>query len=200
MAWRGAAEFWDFSEGTRGGDQAGVVPPTEEAFVLGEGWRGLSGTWELQEHGGNAVLAGAAEQGTAVSLNGRTRAAKGVYGATVVPQGNCKSASLLFQVSDDLQQGFECRLGDRVLLRSLDGRDLWEQGGFAWKAGEAYRLEGIVVTDRVSLRVLDAAGAVLLESEECYVSDTNNTRQGGLGFKLEGGAARFSEWEVLSQD
>ncbi len=103
-------------------------------------------------------------------------------------------------MSEDLQKGFECRLGEGVRLRSLDGRDLWTKGDVPWKAGVPYTLEGIVLTDRVSLRMLDASGAVLVQSEECYVSDTNNTRQGGLGFKLEGGAAHFSDWSVPSRN
>ena len=57
-----------------------------------------------------------------------------------------------------------------------------------------YRLEGVVDTDRVQIRLLDATGKVMAESVERYVSDTNNERVGQLGVSCAGGTATFTDW------
>ena len=62
--------------------------------------------------------------------------------------------------------------------------------------GAPYVVEGVVVTDRASMRILDTAGNVLLKTDDFYVSDTNNTRIGGIGFQTVNGAALVADWAL----
>ncbi len=88
-------------------------------------------------------------------------------------------------------------LWDRRLLlalRSAAGQTLWQGGGTRCTGVGEFILEGVVTTDRVRVRLLDASGRVLSESVERYVSDTNNSRTGALGLRCESGPAEFREW------
>lgn len=196
QTWKGTAEFWGFSEQTR-------ATPVETVAAtpspLGEEWRVLDGQWKWRNPE-KSVLEGIAKDGAATALCLNARGARCLFRCRAVPKEGTQSVSLLFQVNPDLSQGFECRLENGVLLQSLDGRELWRKDDFAWKTGKAYILEGIVVTDRVSVRVLDDAGKALLRSEECYVTQTNNDREGLIGFRIKGASAEFSEWSVTPSE
>ena len=50
----------------------------------------------------------------------------------------------------------------------------------------------------MSFRISDTEGNVLFNGGEFYVSDTNNTRIGGIGFQTTGGIAQFADWSVRS--
>jgi hypothetical protein len=196
QTWHGTGQFSAFM-----GDVAPAVPAAaaEAAVVdLGQGWRALNGQWDWQddahqglrcrEGAGVATAVGATITGGRGTFRGRAKA----LGATAV--------ALLFQVSPDGREGFECRLGPEGLaLRTSTGQVLWEGNTVRCAAGTAVTLEGVVTTDRVRIRVLDAEGKLLAESLERYVSDTNNARLGGLGFRCEGGPAEFSAWSWTAE-
>jgi hypothetical protein len=190
--WKGSATFWDFAVEAR--------PPVEDlpvlaASELGPGWRVFNGSWHWAdpEH---RVVWQVAEKGLCTALNVEAAADKGVYSGRVFAGRGTSSVALLFQVSTDLKQGFECRLGQGISLRAMDGKVLWEKPDFIWESGQAYQLEGVVLTDRVRIRVLDQSGRPMIESDECYVSGQNNARKGCLGLRSEGGTVQFTQWTV----
>ncbi len=200
QTWKGTARFWDFNDATRTEGAASVEAPKVAAVSsLGKAWRVSSGQWAPVGTDGKAVAQKAAS-GAAVAVNTTSQGAKGTYGCRVTPGKGTKSVSLLFQTAADLSTGFELRMGEGLLLRSLEGRELWDLKGFTCEAGKAYVLEGTVITDRVRVRVLDGAGKVLAASEDRYVSDTNNTRQGHLGLRTEDGPAEFTAWSITKSE
>lgn len=197
QTWKGMASFCDFSDAslsTKAGDSS-VLPSTP----LGAGWNVFEGGWRL---GGvnEKVLLHDTGNGIATAVNTEMSASKGTYSAVIRPGQSTTRVSLLFQASADGKEGFECRLEKGVSLRSLDGRTLWEKPEFLWETGRSYRVEGIVVADRVRISIGDETGKMLIQSEECYVSDRNNARKGHLGFRLEGGAAQFAQWNVQASE
>lgn len=200
QTWKGTARFWDFSDATRATGAAPVEKPKVAAVSpLGKAWRVPSGQWAPVGTDGKAV-AQKGLSGEAVAVNTASQGAKGTYKCRVTPGKGTKSVSLLFQTAPDLSKGFELRMGEGLLLRSLEGREHWDLKGFTWEAGRSYVLEGTVITDRVRVRVLDGAGKVLAASEDRYVSDTNNTRQGHLGLRTQDGSAEFSAWSITKSE
>lgn len=193
QTWKGTAQFHDFSEQTRA--KVARIVAAGQASPLGEGWRMFDGMWRWVDDTKNA-LEQTAESGTGTLLCLGARGARAVFRCRVAPGEKTQAVALLFQVSPDLSEGFECRLEKGAVLRTLEDRTLWQKDDFAWQPGAAYVLEGIVVNDRVRVRVLDAEGTELLRSEECYVTQANNDREGLLGFRTDGGPAQFSDWSV----
>jgi hypothetical protein len=194
MTYVGKGRFWDFSDETRVAE-AGEATEGFAGAPLGEDWVVSGGDWAWANDARTA-LAQKAAKGTTAAVNTALTGTKGTYRASITPQEGAKAVGLLFQVSPDMEEGFEIRLGDGVTLQTLSGRTLFEKPDFAWMPGKTYLIEGIVVTDRVSLKVSDTEGGVLLKGDDFYVSDTNNTRVGGIGFKTNDGAAQFADWSV----
>ncbi|MBT7298081.1 MAG: hypothetical protein HN849_01130, partial [Victivallales bacterium] len=150
-------------------------------------WQGTDGDWQLAK----GTLRSLGKQGTA--LCDTLRGGRGVSRCRVVAEG-ASAVSLLFQYTPRIA-GFECRLdGKGVTLADAKGKTIWSDPKIRLAKGTAYRLEGIVDTDRIMVRVLDDAGNVLVASVERYVSDTNNDRIGTLGVSCAGGPAIFSDW------
>jgi hypothetical protein len=193
QTWHGTAQYWDFSDQTRA--VAAVSAEETKASALGPDWSVTAGDWEWTDDTKQAVRQTAAS-GEATVLNNAVQGDRAVFRCQVMPGDGVEAVGVLFQMSPDLKEGFACRLGKGVQLNAMDGRTLWRKDDFAWSAGKPYIVEGIVVTDRVSIRVLDEKDAVLVQSDMCYVTDANNTRQGVLGFRTENGTAEFTEWSV----
>lgn len=191
MTYIGKGRFWDFSDATRVSEAAATVEGPA-ASMLGSEWVVSGGVWTWH----NEAILQNEREGLAAAVNKAVTGAKGVYSATITPQQDAQAVSLLFQVSPDMKEGFEIRLEKGLLLRTLSGRVLYEKPDFVWTGGTSYLVEGIVVTDRVSVRVSDPAGNVLLKTDDYYVSDTNNTRIGGIGFQTLNGTAEFINWAV----
>ena len=182
QTWRGRGSFWPAADPATG--VAETVPAIKE---LGGGWQGTDGDWQLAK----GTLRSLGKQGTA--LCDTLRGGRGVSRCRVVAEG-ASAVSLLFQYTPRIA-GFECRLdGKGMTLADAKGKTIWSDPKIRLAKGTAYRLEGIVDTDRIMVRVLDDAGNVLVASVERYVSDTNNDRIGTLGVSCAGGLATFSDW------
>ena len=120
--WRGTGSFWDFSEGTRDpGRVAVAVAPAEAARPgLGRAFRVLSGDWvwatgseedaKATDTPGRVGLA-CTGAGDARVVSKSTHGARGLFSCAVVPGKSARSVSLLFQVDDQGNTGFECRIG-----------------------------------------------------------------------------------------
>ncbi len=193
QTWQGTGRFTPFPEATGTGvaSQAGQMAGRRPAEGLGTGWRAIEGKWRLDESGKVLRQVATAASGTAL-FNGLAGAA-GSFRCTVVPRG-AAAVALLFQVDEELTEGFECRLGQGVQLRTLEGKILWEDTAFPWRRDQRYVLQGIVMTDRIQVRIRDTEGNELSRSVERYVADTNNDRIGVIGFRTQGGRADFSDW------
>jgi hypothetical protein len=181
QTWRGTGSFWPDASAV-----AGTVESAPVATGLGGGWTATSGDWQLAK----GTLRCTSDEGMA--LCDQVRGARGVFHCEVTAEG-ATGVSLLFQRSPEA--GFECRLdGKGVTLADAKGKTMWSDPKVPLAKGASYQLEGVVDTDRVMVRVLDAAGKVLVQSVERYVSDTNNDRVGVLGVSCTGGPAVFSGW------
>ncbi|MCC6694275.1 MAG: hypothetical protein IT365_01465 [Candidatus Hydrogenedentes bacterium] len=191
QTWKGTAEFQMMPSGS-----TAVAAPGSTAPAAMPGWQVLSGEWTHQD---GAVEGKAASGAPARTLNTGLRGAKGVWTCRVTPASADTAFALLFQAGSKAGEGFQLSVGKDVVLSQLDGRVLWRQDEVKRAPGELI-LEGIVSTDRVRVRVADAAGQTLAESTDCYVSDTNNTRQGVLGVEVANGAARFSGWAYAATE
>jgi len=194
QTWRGTGVFTPEVAGT----PAGTTPASAAAADLGNGWRAESGQWAWADNS-HQRLARRDRQGTASARCEALQGGRGTFHCRVTLAG-ATAASLLFQLSPDGREGFEARFSaDGLALRDAAGQTLW-QGGEARCAGTGeFVLEGIVATDRIRVRLLDAGGRVLTASLERYVSDTNNARTGALGVRCEGGPAEFREWRWTAE-
>lgn len=194
MTYLGKGRFWDFSDETR---VANAAAPADsfEASSLGPDWSISGGQWAWADDT-KTLLVQKAQEGRAAAIHTALTGSKGTYRAAVTPRKGAKAVSLLFQVSPDMKEGFEVRLGEGIALRTLSGRTLFEKPDFSWTPGETYIVEGIVITDRVSLKVSGTEGRVWLQGDDFYVSDTNNTRIGAIGFQTIDGTAQFADWSI----
>lgn len=183
QTWRGTGSFWP--EGETTGEQ-----PAAAVTDLGEGWQAAGGQWKLAD----GTLAGTADQTPAQARCTTVQGARGVFRCRAVSHG-ATGLSLLFQQAPDGTAGFACQLNQQGLkLNDASGKTLWSSDAVRLAQEVPYRLEGVVDTDRVRIRLLDDTGKVLAESVERYVSDTNNERVGQLGVSCTGGRATFTDW------
>ncbi|MFO7976232.1 MAG: hypothetical protein R6V12_16540 [Candidatus Hydrogenedentota bacterium] len=194
MTYIGKGRFWDFSDETRVAASSGPAE-VSPAGTLGPEWAINGGDWSWATDTKTAVVQ-RAQEGTAAALNTAITGSKGIYRVSITPQKGAQSVSFLFQVSPDMKEGFEVRLGKGIALRTITGRTLFEKTNFTWDPGKTYIVEGIVVTDRVSFRISDGEGNMLLKADDFYVSDSNNTRMGGIGFRTIDGVAQFADWSI----
>ena len=192
QTWKGTARF----RGIRvGSDLEGDRPMAAQMPDQPPGWQIVAGNWNWPETSERPTVIGDGTAEAARALCDRVSGARGVWSATVTPGPNAESAALWFQVNPALTGGFILRLEDsEAALLTVGGRVLWQTTSEHPLSNATYTLEGIVATDRVRVRVLDASRQPLVESSDCYVSDTNNDRTGILGLEVVGGTATFSEW------
>ncbi|MCL4694764.1 MAG: hypothetical protein KJ060_19905, partial [Candidatus Hydrogenedentes bacterium] len=191
QTWRGTARFGPIQVSEQSSSDATMPSAT---LPGPEGWKVLSGAWLESGEGGNASLRVDGGESPARIVNESIQGAKGVWTCSVVPETGASEFGLLFQVDPDLKRGFLLRIADsEVSLNTVEGRTLWQQTFQGFAPGHELILEGIVATDRIRIRVSQVDGTVLVESSDCYVSDTNNDRIGGMGFACTGDA-QFSGW------
>lgn len=204
--WRGSVEFWAFSEGT----QAAPVPTKpRERSPLGPEWAIVGdGQWQWA---GSQKTALRQTSGTATTSIVHTgiRGARGSWRCTVRTDTETRCAGLLFQVDAKLREGFLCLLRPgRLSLHDLSQQTeqthqlkvSWESTSCEWQPGGSYVLEGLVVTDRVAVRLLSSDGkTAICESPEVYVSDRNNERRGHIGLTTRAGPGMFSSWSFTPE-
>ncbi|MBT3375291.1 MAG: hypothetical protein HN742_23325 [Lentisphaerae bacterium] len=194
QTWRGTGRFRDFSAETRVGaaPATGATSPTD--IRLSGGWNVRSGSWE--DRPAAAGKSGSIHQTQAAgqALCSATAGARGTFSVDALPGKGTERISLLFQVDKELQEGFELRIDQGCELRTMDGDVLWKAPGRVLRDGQQLTLEGIVLTDRVQVRISDSTGNELAKSPDCYVPDTNNTRSGFLGVSCTG-PAKFTNWQ-----
>lgn len=195
QTWRGTGEFTPDAGAVLAPAAAppASAPVTAPVADLGNGWRAESGQWAWAD-AAHQRLQRRDREGTATARGTMIQGGRGTFRCRVSLAG-ASAASLLFQLSPDGREGFEARFDtDGLALRSAAGQTLWQGGGTRCTGVGEFILEGVVTTDRVRARLLDASGRMLAESVERYVSDTNNTRTGALGLRCESGPAEFREW------
>lgn len=196
--WSGQAEFWGFSDATR--DQsAPLMKPIAHTSDLGDGWLADGESdWFWSDPPKRTRLGQRGKSQQSVALNTQIARSQGTWRCAVQPGSESAAVGLVFQASRDQQQGFVCLVSrDGARLEDLQGKTLWENAQWTWQSGEEYVLEGIVLTDRVAMRVKTADGkTILTASPDIYVAETNNSRQGHLGLLVRGGTAGFHDWET----
>lgn len=188
--WIGSAEFWGFREGP-------AVPAlTAQPSTIGPGWMASPGATAGWLGEGQTVLRLAGDD--VWCLNEDLKGARGAWRGTVTVGEGTAAAGLLFQAAPDLSAGFRAVLEPgRFSLQdlALGSPTRWEDTASPWQVGRAYVIEAKVMTDRVSVRLLDAqTDDVISESPAVYVSDRNNDREGRLGFWVSGGEAWSQDW------
>lgn len=199
-SWKGAAQFADFGVG-----DAKAIPITRAPMAvppLGPEWViGGKGRWKWCDLAKGRIQQ-SASTGVTSALHVSTSGALGTWQCRLrIPKGT-KAAGLVFQAARDSSAGFICLLSKApgqspLQLRDLSGRCLWEEPEGKWQYETEYLLQGRVVVDRVSFKLLTADGkSVLAESVDVYVPDTNNDRSGNIGFITADGPAEFWDWTM----
>jgi hypothetical protein len=199
QTWRGTAEFADFQERADAGRQersaAEPSPPDDDTV---RGIRVVSGDWQSPSP---ATFTRTDERGVGAAVVSDRTASKGLYRGRVSYSKAGGTVEFLFQVDPELEQGFACRLGaEGVTVVTMDGRTLWSDLDFACPPDTVFTVEGVVMTDRVQARVLDADGALLAESVPLYVSDRNNSRQGSVGIRCTDTRATLADWTITPEE
>ena len=192
--WKGSVEFWGFSEGAAPGEAT-----VAQESKLGAGWSELSGAWKWSPNRGRQLVQTAA--GEATCLETQTTGAKGTWRCDALWPEGTEGVGLLSQANADLTEGFRVLLTEgHVSLTDLAQPETprWQADSAELKPGSRYTLEGLVQTDRIVVRVLRGE-QLLAESPAAYVSDTNNERQGCIGFTCTG-PAQFARWSFKVEE
>lgn len=192
QTWGGQAEFWGFM----GEASSTVVVEPPDTTELGLGWHRLSGEWSVDAAARSLTLT----DGEGACANRQIEGSKGIWRVTLSNADQARRASLLFQVSGDLSEGFALEVdqeGARLVDLSRPDEPRWRAAG-VHLGRDAMTLEGIVETDRVRVRIL-VGDQVVVESPAVYVSDRNNTRRGWLGVSGDG-PVRFADWVYESAE
>ena len=188
--WEGPADFWDFSGQTTAAAKTAKKPAPD---TLGRPWLTLGDgkwNWANQERK-RLVQAGPCRQ--AVALDTAKARTLGTSSYFVRKSAEAKAAGLIFQADEALASGFLALMtDDGPRLETLDGKTLWQADKWTADPNREYRLEGVVMTDRVSLRVYDGTdpSQLLTASPDVYVPESNNSRSGYFGV-IARGAAEF---------
>lgn len=200
QTWRGTGRFRDFSAATviSGGSTAPPAPPRTD--VLRAGWTVATGTWTQPAASNNsAEIIAHTGSGPGEAHCSMIKGARGTFSVRVEPGAKARSVALLFQVDPKGRLGFELRLGvGGCELRTFAGDVLWKDPELTLSAGKWAILEGMVLTDRLQVRIADGTGKELAASPDCYVSDTNNERVGHLGVRCHG-PAEFADWKWVGE-
>ena len=201
--WRGPAEFWAFTEKSTG---ARATSGESTTGSLGRAWLTLGdGEWKWAEpEQKRLVQVGSCRQAAALNImKGR---AQGTSSCFVRKSPAAKAAGVVFQADRSLTSGFLALMTDAgPRLESLSGKTLWQADQWAAGATGEYRLEGVVTTDRVAMRVYDGKdpSRLLLASPDIYVPESNNSRVGYSGVVARG-AAEFrrtgKDWCLVAAD
>ncbi len=191
--WEGPADFWDFAGKTT---IATTTAKRPAADALGLPWLTLGdGKWNWATPGRTRLVqAGPCRQ--AVALNMKKTRTLGTSSCFVRKSPETEAAGLVFQADKSLTDGFLALMtDDGPRLETVAGKTLWQADKWTVDANREYRLEGVVMTDRVSLRVYDGAdpSRLLIASPDVYVPESNNSRPGYFGV-IARGAAEFRGW------
>ncbi len=191
--WKGPADFWGFT-----GEAAAPTATSKRsaADALGTPWltRG-DGKWNWVGQQRMAIVqAGPCRQ--AVALTTERPRSLGTSSCFVRKSPEAKAAGVVFQADKHLANGFLALMtDDGPRLETLGGKVLWQADRWTADTNREVRLEGVVMTDRVSMRVYDGGdpSRLLITSPDVYVPETNNSRLGHSGM-LARGAAEFRCW------
>lgn len=191
--WRGQAEFWGFTRESTGVD---AIVKHSTSNALGERWLTLGdGEWKWAgEQKTGLVQAQACRQ--AAALHTEKASSLGVSSCYVCKSPEAKAAGVVFQADRSLGSGFLALMtDDGPRLETLGGKTLWQADKWTGHANGKYRLEGIVMTDRVAMRVYDGkdSSRVVAASPDVYVPESNNSRTGFSGVVARG-PAEFWRW------
>lgn len=191
--WRGQAEFWGF---TRESTDGVAVADRSMANVLGESWLTLGdGEWKwADEKETGLVQAQASRQAAAIHTEKAN--SLGVSSCYVCKSPDAKAAGVVFQADRSLGSGFLALMtDDGPRLEALGGKTLWQADKWNADANGKYRLEGVVMTDRVAMRVYDGedSSRLVVASPDVYVPESNNSRAGYSGVVARG-PAEFWRW------
>ncbi len=191
--WRGQAEFWGFM-----GESADVdaVAAHSASNVLGESWLTLGdGEWKWAGEKKMGLVQAEACR-LAAALHTENARSLGVSSCYVRKSRGAKAAGVVFQADRSLGSGFLALMtDDGPRLETLEGKTLWQTDEWTADANGEYRLEGVVMTDRVAMRVYDGKepSRLVVASPDVYVPESNNSRVGYSGVVARG-AAEFRRW------
>ncbi len=195
QTWLGTAEFSAFPGA---GEAGGPAVTTPTASTLGPGWAELGGVtaaWTATAGESPVALTAGAAPGAA--LVPRISGIAGTWRATITP-GEGSAAGLAIQASAALDQGLLLTLDTegRVTLTEIGvATPIWSTEAPV-RAGVAHTVELVRLTDVVSVRVVDADGAVLAQRDRCYIPARFNALEGRLGLTVDRGSASFSGWKL----
>ena len=191
--WRGTAEFWGFMG--RSTDSL-TVAGKPSVNALGPLWLTLGGgEWKwADDEQTRLVQIGVSCQ--TVTLKTDERRSLGTTSCLVRRLSDGEAAGVVFQADRRLQDGFVAlmtKAGPR--LETLEGKILWQAEQWTGDTNGEYRLEGIVMTDRVAMRVYDSkeSSRLLIASPDVYVPESNNGRAGYSG-AIARGRCEFGRW------
>ncbi|MBN1344470.1 MAG: hypothetical protein JXQ73_17405 [Phycisphaerae bacterium] len=182
--WKGASDFWAFSEGTQLAGAAG------KPAAATEGPKASASGFEIVGSGSQRHIVHASKE-SHTWIDTSIKGIHGLWRVTVAPKGDGRF-DLCFQISERGDVGFLARLdieGGKTILKLMERPDkvLWFSKPIQYKVGTSYVLEGMTTTDRVRARLYSGDGKTLLtDSDQNYVSDAHNTRTGYLGLGASG--------------
>jgi hypothetical protein len=190
QTWKGTADF--------GPIVFSAAPESEKPMIGDEhtppGWQIVSGDWVWETQEDRLIVRGQGGESVAQVFDQNVTGNRGRWSCVVTAGEGAQRIGLLIQADLAQSAGFLINVTEaEVTLQTAQGRILWQQPFNHPLNGATYLLEGIVATDRVRARVCSPDGTPLIESSDCYLSDSNNERTGFMGFQTTGGAAVFSD-------
>ena len=191
--WKGTAEFWGF-KGVATDSPTVAAKPVVSA--LGQSWFMLGGgEWKWADDQ-QTRLVQTTVSGQMVALQTDESRSLGMTSCFVCRSSDGEAAGVVFQADRGLEKGFLALITDKgPRLETLEGKPLWQAEQWTGDANREYRLEGVVMTDRVAMRVYAGKepARLLIASPDIYVPESNNGRAGYSGLVARG-RAEFRRW------
>jgi hypothetical protein len=114
-------------------------------------------------------------------------------------------AGMLLQTNGKASEGFLVWLGGKpgagalMLYRQDKRKSLWSSGQGKWRYGIEYMLEGTIRDGKVSVRLLESAGRVVIASSPAFdLLPEEENAVGFLGFQTWKGTAQFQKFSLAT--
>ena len=170
------------------------------AADLNARWIPVTGDWRWTREVIPMIRQGS-EIGTHVAFCEEVAGAHGAWRATVQPALGANEVGVWIQGGQELETGFLLTLGGNpglggFVLRSHDGKALWEDRYAPWNVYQPYVLEGVIQSGKVRAQVFDWDGKTLISQSPWIDVPKDATDSAGIiGLYTRDGIARFWGWE-----
>jgi len=174
-----------------------------QAAELGDEWSITRGQWVIEREL-IPIIRQTVSAGPSAALCGKISGEHGAWRAVVQSTLGAKEAGISCQAGPSAKSGFQALLGGNpeiggFVLRSANGKTLWEDRWAPWRPYHPYWVEGVIERGRVRAQLFEWDGKTLIsQSPWVNVPEEVTETTGMLGLCTQDGIARF--WACARAD